>query len=105
MASERIELTSGLDVEGPAPVPAAQAWHGQSTTSNGERSSGEGKRKGRQNRPRRPMLPAGESPADLSELSSEQIEDQDRKAGSEPERRTDQEQNDNRQPHRIDSLA
>jgi hypothetical protein len=103
MAPERIELTSGLGVEGPAPVSTAQGLHGQSTTSSGERSSGEEKRQGRQNRPRRPMLPADEVPADLSELSSGQAADQE--SEPESERRQDQEQNDVGARHRIDSLA
>jgi|SRR5579863_3131470 len=104
MASERIELTSGLGVEGLAPVSTAQGLHGQSTTS-GERSSGEGKRQGRRNRPRRPMPHADESPADLSELSSEPALDQDQESEPESERRQDKEQNDVGAPHRIDSLA
>jgi hypothetical protein len=105
MAPERIELTSGLGVEGPAPVSTAQGLHGQSTTSSGERSSGEEKRQRRHNRPPRPMPPVDESPADLSKLSSEQALDQDRESEPKSEWQQDQEQNDVGSPHRIDSLA
>jgi hypothetical protein len=49
------------------------------------------------------MPPADESPADLSELSSEQALDQE--SEPESERQQDQEQNDDGAPHRIDSLA
>jgi hypothetical protein len=40
MAPERIELTSGLAVEGLTSVSTVQVLHEQSTTSSGERSSG-----------------------------------------------------------------
>jgi hypothetical protein len=95
----RIELSSGLGVEGPAPMSTSQALYGQSTASSGEETSGEGKRQGRQNRPRRPMLPVGETPADLSERSSDQALDQESEPESERQKRSTAERRWGAAPH------
>lgn len=92
MTPARIELSSGLGgVERPEPVSTAQASHGQNAANSGERSSGERKRKGPENKPRPPMLAVDQTATEISELGSEQAANQD--------------QNDDGLPHRIDSLA
>ena len=98
MSPERIESTSDLGIEGPAPVSTAHVGQGQSATSGGERSSGG--RKGRGDRLRRPIPPADETSAELSELGGAE---QDREPES--ERQQDPDQDDYRVPHRIDGLA
>jgi hypothetical protein len=92
VAPERIELASGLGVEGLTPVSTGQALHGQSGTGSEER-----KREGRENKPRRPMVLVDETPAELSEFAGEWNADQ--------EREPDRDQNDDGALHRIDSLA
>jgi hypothetical protein len=105
MAPERIELTSGLGVEGLAPVATAQAVHGQGTAGTGEKKEpGQGHR--------RPDPPADEVPVETVELSGDSMADQDHPE-QECERQIDPEQKQDRHvdfaPHRgshhIDSLA
>ena len=106
MAPERIELTSGLGVEGLAPVATAQAVQGENAAT-----SGDGKE--REHLDRRPIrlatkAPDDEAPGEILGLSGDSLADQ--VPEHERERRQyppepDQNQDGGLASHRIDSLA